>query len=449
MLGKFSEETGYWKELSTYGIDRTGTYKPNALIVLKPRTPSEISKIIKTCNEKKLKLIPVGGQTGLSASSLASNQEVILSLEKMNMITNVDPISMTVTVESGCILENLQNELKRYKLYFPLDFAAKGSCQVGGFISTNAGGVKVLKYGMTRDIILGLEVILPNGEILNINNKLIKNNSGYRLEQLFCGAEGTLGIITKATFKCSAIKKEKSLFLVETNDFKNVTEIFRRVRAEYRELSAFEYLDKLSYKSVIDSMPQIPLPFTTEVDHLLLIETEEENTNSDLFESLLEDELIVDLRIAESSEDFNIFWKIRESVSDALYLLGKVHANDVSVPIKHLSVFLKELKTLFTENYSKYCIGVFGHIGDGNLHIYIIDYNSDKNFQNDLKELDLLMFKLVSKYYGSISAEHGIGLLKKNALKFRRSEKEIELMASIKKLFDPNNILNPGKIFDL
>jgi glycolate oxidase subunit GlcD len=436
-------------ELKAYGIDRTNSFESNSSVLLKPINTLEISKIIQVCNQNNIRIIPVGGQTGLSGATLARKKEAILSLEKMNTIIDIDSTSMTVTVESGVILEDLQNELEKHKLYFPLDFAAKGTCQVGGFISTNAGGVKVLKYGMTRDILLGLEVVLPTGEILNLNRKLIKNNSGYKLEQLFCGAEGTLGIVTKATFKCLPLKSNKSLFLIQTDDFKHVPIIFSKIRSSFRELSAFEYLDNISYRAVVSSMPQLSLPYEENVEHLILIETEELIDDLSIFESLADDGLIVDIRIPENSDDFNLFWKIRESVSDAIYLLGNVHANDISVPVKQLSKFLSELKILFESKYSMYKIGVFGHIGDGNLHIYIINHDNHTHFDTDIKKLDTLMFQLISNFSGSISAEHGIGLLKKDALKFRRSEKEIEIMRSIKKLFDPKNILNPSKIFDL
>ena len=435
--------------LSTYGIDRTGHYESNAALVLLPRTTSDLSSILKICNDHQIKVIPSGGRTGLSGSATALNGEVVISMEKMNSIIGIDQVGSTITVEAGAILENVQESVKQSGMYFPLDFAAKGSCQIGGCLSTNAGGVKVLRYGMTRDIVLGIEVILATGDILDLNKKLIKDNSGYKLEQLFIGAEGTLGIITKATFKCVSAPKHLKLAYLGIQNFDQITTVFEQTKKSGFELTAFEFVTDIGVKSVLKAMPQINQILNELYPYQVLIEINHENL--DEFENFLislnEQGLICDAIIATNSNQYKNIWTIREAVSDSLYLLGTVHANDISVPIKSLSQFLSKLNILLSAKYQEFTLGLFGHIGDGNLHIYIINENKNDLFDKSCKLLDEEMFKLVQSFSGSISAEHGIGLLKKDALHFRRSDLEIDLMKQIKSVFDPNNILNPGKIF--
>ncbi|MCB0280426.1 MAG: FAD-binding oxidoreductase, partial [Calditrichaeota bacterium] len=420
-------------------------------LVLLPKSVSEISKILSTCNQHSLKVIPSGGRTGLSGSATALNEEIVISMEKMNRIIEIDPIGSTITVEAGAILQDVQEATKAENLYFPLDFAAKGSCQIGGCLSTNAGGVKVLKYGMTRDIVMGIEVVLANGEILDLNKKLVKDNSGYKLEQLFIGAEGTLGIISKATFKCMPIPQNLNLLYLGVERFQNVSDIYSMVKKSGLDLTAFEFLTDIGVQSVLQAMPQTRQGLSEIYPFQVLIEVNEKNQET--LEKLLEDlsgsGLIEDAAISHNSEMFRDLWTIREAVSDSLYLLGNVHANDVSIPVASLSAFLDDFEALMKTNYQAFTLGVFGHIGDGNLHIYIIDKNRGprEEFETSCHQLDKELFALVQLYDGSISAEHGIGLLKKDSLHFRRSTLEIELMRQIKSVFDPKGILNPGKIF--
>ena len=435
----------------THGTDRTGTYKGKTTCVLFPNNRNEVAAILKLCNENQICVITEGGRTGLAGGTVAIKGEVVLSLSKMNKIETVDGIGGTIEVEAGAVLENIQQKVDEAGLYFPLDFAAKGSCMIGGCISTNAGGVKVLKYGMTRELVMGLEIVLADGNILDLNRSLVKDNSGYDLKQCFIGAEGTLGIITKATLKC--VQKPKNLLcaLLTFQSFKQVPKALTVLKKSF-DVTAYEYLDAYSIEAMISAMPQASFPFDENTKHVVLVEIDENST--ELFEETLlsfhEKGFVEDATIAESSEQFKSFWNIREAISDSLYLKGDVHANDISVPIANLSTFLNDLEQLFDNDYKQFNIGVFGHIGDGNLHIYVIDtetLNTEKR-ADELYVLDEKMFRLVQKYDGSISAEHGIGLLKKKALHFRRSELEIELMRKIKNIFDPKHILNPGKIFD-
>jgi glycolate oxidase subunit GlcD len=437
-------------DLSKYGTDRTNHFKPNPLLVLFPISTNEVSKIVKYCNDQNIAIVPSAGRTGLSGGAVAQNQEIVISVEKMNKILKIDTVGATIQVESGVILENIQNLVDETSLYFPLDFAAKGSCMVGGFISTNAGGVKVLKYGMTREHVLGLEVVLASGEVLNLDYSLVKDNSGYDLKQFFIGAEGTLGIITKATFKCLPKPKNKELLFLSTDKFTHVPKILSFMKNAHLDILAFEYIDSYSLKSTLNAMPHLKFPFNSRNSHTILTEVDEPSREKIelLLENLADSQLIIDASISENSSQFNDYWVVREAVSDSIYLNGSVHANDISVPIKSLSAFLAELEMILNKHYTQFSVGIFGHIGDGNLHIYIVNKpNIDFiDYSKLMKLLDKQMFELVRKFDGSISAEHGIGLLKKEALSFRRSDLELLIMTKIKNVFDPNGIMNPGKI---
>ena len=436
------------KEIVQYGTDRTGFYSSNPLCVLFPESTADVSAILRYCSEKNYPVVPSAGRTGLSGAAVAQNKEVIISFERMNSISDIDILGETVEAEAGVILENLQQAVQEKGLYFPLDFAAKGSCMIGGCISTNAGGVKVLKYGMTRNLVLGLEVVLANGTVLNLNTALIKDNSGYDLKQLFIGAEGTLGLITKARLKCIQPPTNTHVALLQLASFDNAPKTLAKMQ-NAMDVLAFEYMDAYSVSATLKAMPQLRFPFDTYM-HTVLVEVSEKN--KDLLEELIfqlaEQHFILDGCIASNSAEEHMFWSLRESASDSIYLNGTVHANDISVPISNLTHFLAELEILLRKHYTAYAVAIFGHIGDGNLHIYIIDERGrDKpTWKADMNALDEHMFTLVQNYQGSISAEHGIGLLKKGALTYRRSEKELQLMRQLKATLDPFSILNPGKI---
>ena len=438
-------------DLIEFGKDRTHVHAPNPSIIVFPKTTEQVSAILRYCNENNVAVVPSGGRTGLAGAAIAANGEVVLSLSKMNQILNIDTIGATVEVESGAILETIQNEVKDAGLYFPLDFAAKGTAQIGGCISTNAGGVKVIKYGMTREIVLGLEVVLMNGDVLHLNKKLIKDNSGYNLTQLFIGAEGTLGVITKATLKCVPPAKNAQVGLFACESFEHIPQILTKTRAEGYDIVAFEFFTKSGKEAVEHHVSSIQYPFEDEYDYFVLLEINgrEEDDFFNLMETLAEDELIIDGTTAESSSEEENLWGLRENISESVSMLGKVHKNDVSVPVAKLSEFVTQLDELVTSKYAHYHMVLFGHIGDGNIHVNIID-KSDRSmneFKAEVHKLDEEMFEMISRLNGSISAEHGIGLLKKEGLKFRRSEDEITLMKQIKSVFDPKGLLNPGKIF--
>lgn len=437
--------------VSSYAEDRTKSLKSAPRCVLFPESTADVSNILAYCSRENIGVIPSGGRTGLTSATVAQKGEVLLSLDKMNRIIDVDCIGGTINVEAGAILQNVQEAAAAEGLYFPLDFAAKGSCQIGGCISTNAGGVKVLKYGMTRQLVLGLEVVLASGEVLDLNRALVKDNSGYDLKQFFIGAEGTLGVVTKATFACTSPPQNPVQALLAVEKFTRIPQIFAKAKASGLDLLAFEFLDATGVDATCAAMPRLGVPFTETPPFTVLIEVDTPTIEPlhTFLEDLAEAELLIDACVAENSQMTSDFWTLREAVSDSLYLLGTVHANDVSVPISQLSEFLESYQAIVNAGYAEFTIGVFGHIGDGNFHIYVID-KKRREFSElaaRFHALDKHMFELVQKLGGSISAEHGIGLLKKDALSFRRSNEEIELMRGIKAVFDPQGILNPSKVF--
>lgn len=439
------------QDIEEYGRDRTRFHTVKSPCIVFPKSSDELSKILSYCNQNNISVVPSGGRTGLAGAAVAASNELVISLSAMNKVIEVDEIGATVEVEAGTTVEEIHQVCSEKKLYFPLDFAAKGSAQIGGCIATNAGGIKVVKYGMTRDLVLGLEVILMDGTILDLNKKLIKDNSGYALTQLFVGSEGTLGIITKASLKCVSPIIESSLGLFAVENFEDIPTILQKIREEGLDILSFEFFSNLCKDLVINHVKSVEYPFEDTYPYFVLIEL---NSGSDRLENLMENlaeiDLICDATISSSRKETENLWMLRESISESISMSGNVYKNDISVPVSALANFIPELKKLVSEKYTEFDLLLFGHIADGNIHVNILDRKKlDKNeFKQSLIKLDEEMYKLVQNHNGSISAEHGIGLLKKEGLKIQRTELEIRLMQGLKKIFDPKLLLNPGKIFD-
>ena len=438
-----------------YGGDWCKSFQRSPFVILFPKSTEQVANILSYCSHNNLTIVPSGGRTGLAGGAAAQNNEIVLSLEKMNKILNIDPISMTAEVESGVTTQALQEAAKAENLFFPLDLAAKGSSQIGGNISTNAGGLKFIRFGGARDQVIGLEVVLPSGEVLNLNTQVRKNNCGYDLKQLFIGSEGTLGVITKATLKLTAPPHQQYLSCIGLNSIEQVLKLLKSSYSSIFEISAFEYLSGKTLQLVTKSFAHmIKNPFETIYPYYVILELESQDKKAQdhlelFFEELFNQNLLNDAVIANSSEEESSIWSIRENISEALAMSGPVIKNDVSIPIHMLSQWEVELSQL-EKKFPHIETYVFGHIGDGNLHInYLGDPSqSIQDFQDMTKDLQSQVYSLVQRFNGSISAEHGIGLLKKNDLHFSRSLQEINYMRQIKKIFDPQNILNPGKIFD-
>lgn len=441
-------------DLTEYGRDWTRYYTPNPKAILFPINTDEVQKIIQWARKNKIKLVPSGGRTGLSGGAVAKNAEVVLSLTKMNKILEFNPIDMTLTCEAGSVTEEVQDFVTEKGFHFPVDFAARGSSQIGGNVATNVGGLNVVRYGLMREWVAGLEVVTGSGEILNLNNSLVKNATGYDLRHLFIGSEGTLGIVTKVTLKLTNLPKTTSVLILGLQDAKNVSAVFQKFR-EHVTLTAFEFFTHEAMTHVLHHHSELATPLESKSPLYILVETEtdtEDKMQSALnaFEYCLEQGLIQDGVISQSEQQAENFWKYRDYISESL-APHTPYKNDISVRISQVTDFIKLSDQLLKAEYPQYEVVWFGHIGDGNLHINILKPKnaSMDEFVKNCQKVDQILFSTIQKFEGSISAEHGVGLSKKPFLQYTKSPQEIEIMKQIKRVFDPDLILNPGKIFDI
>jgi len=438
------------KKLSEYGTDWLQQWKGQASLILFPKTKEDIVNIVQWARANKYALIPAGGRTGLSGGTVALKREVIVSFDKMNRLLEFNPWDRTLTVEAGYITQNLQNFAKEKGLYFPISFAAEGSTQIGGNIATNVGGVHVLRYGNIKSYVLGLEVVTGQGNLLKLGRALVKNAVGYPLKDLFIGSEGTLGFIAEATLSLVLAPKNPQVFLMAIEKQDQMLDIFKSFQEEMN-LLAFEFFTDQAMTYVLKH-GDIPFPLSSKAPFYLLIELEEKDSEKalKLFESLYEKNGVKDGVLSQNSTQAHALWRLRENISEAI-AFKKPYKNDVSVRVSKMPDFLKELDKLLTEYYPDFESILFGHLGDGNLHINILKPEELKkeDFIKECEIVNLILFDLIQKYEGSVSAEHGVVLLKKDYLSYSCSFEEINLMKELKKILDPDNILNPGKIFDL
>lgn len=440
--------------LETYGKDWLKDFTPAPSCVLLPKTSLEVQSIVRLCFKESIPLVPSGGRTGYSGGATATNGEVILSLERLNKIQEINTEDCTVTCEAGVVTEVLQQKVEDKSLYFPLDLASKGSSQVGGNVATNAGGIHVLRYGNTKNWVLGAKVVTGSGELLNLNRGLVKNQTGYNLLGLLTGSEGTLGVVVEVTLKLIPKPLDKQRILVAVDDSANILPLLQRCRALFPYLSAFEYFGKVALDYVLKHTDK-QSPFSETFGHYVLLELESfELQKSEILEeklgTLIEDSLVSDVIIAQSSKQSEELMSYRELISETLSAHYVPHKNDISVRVGDTIQLLNKLEALVESNYDGYSVVVFGHIGDGNFHVTVLkpEEMSDVDFFADCRKKDEMLFTLVQDFGGSVSAEHGVGLLKKDFLHYSCSSEEIQLMKGIKAVFDPKGILNPGKIFD-
>tara|TARA_S200000501_G_scaffold373950_1_gene422376 strand:- start:33395 stop:34801 length:1407 start_codon:yes stop_codon:yes gene_type:complete len=446
------------KDMEKYLKEWRGVYNGAAGAIVKPKSTKEISKILKFSYKKNISCIPQGGNTGLVGGQIPfNNDHIVISLERMNKIREINKIDQSITVEGGLILSNLQKECEENNLFFPLSLASEGSCSIGGNIATNAGGVAVLHYGNTRELVMGLEIVLPNGSVINNLKTLIKDNTGYSIKDLFVGSEGTLGIITAATLKVFPKPKRIYTALVSVNSPKNSIKILNYIKDNLSiPLTAFELMNDFSVKLVEKHIDNILIPIE-KFKWLILIEfssIEDSKNEKDKIEKILmkiiDQNLANNIFISQSLNQAKNIWHIRESISEAQKKEGGSIKNDISVPIKDISEFINTAVKLSKKQIPGSRNVIFGHIGDGNIHFNISQpIKSNKaEFLGKEKDLREQIIKLTVKLNGSFSAEHGIGLARKEDLK-KYKKKDVEVLKSIKNSFDPKNIMNPGKIIDI
>jgi glycolate oxidase len=437
--------------LQHYAHDETENLHFLPDVVVKPRTAEEISEIMKICNAGKIPVTPRGAGTGLSGGALPFYGGVLLSTERMNTILEIDERNLQVTTEPGVITEVLQQTVKEKGLFYPPDPASRGSCFIGGNISENSGGPKAVKYGVVKDYVLNLEIVLPTGEIIWTGANVLKNSTGYNLTQLIVGSEGTLAIVTKIVLRLIPHPKYDLLMLVP---FKKLEQAGEAVSAIFRAgfvPSAMELIEISALKIVSKFVDSSAVQITDDIEAHLIIEVDGNNMEvlmgeMEAISNLLVQYDIGEIYFADDAQQKNELWKLRRRVAEAVKLDGYTIEEDTVVPRAELPALIRGVKALGIEHNFKAVS--YGHAGDGNLHIRIKKEGTPNSFGDEEMTKSLrALFELVKKLGGTISGEHGIGLIQKGFMDIVFEEKQLDLMRQIKKVFDPNNILNAGKIF--
>lgn len=437
-------------DLEHYGRDWTRRWTPAPLAIALPASVEEVQAIVRWANEQAVAIVPSGGRTGLSGGAVAANGELVLSLERMQRVLGFDAVDRTLTVQAGMILQHVHDAARQHGLIYPVDFAARGSCSIGGNIATNAGGIRVIRYGNTREWIAGLKVVAGNGELLELNRGLVKNSSGYDFRQLLVGSEGTLGIVVEATLKLTDPPLPSQVMLLALPDMDALMQVFALFRARL-VLQAFEFFTDHALRHVLAHGAQraidgdYPYYVVTEFD---AADERQQEAALAAFELALEQGWVSDGVIAQSEAQAAALWRLREGITESL-APRRPYKNDISVRVGAVPAFLHDMQALLAREYPQAEVVWFGHIGDGNLHINVLrpDDLAEAAFIEQCEHVTHLLADTLQRHGGSISAEHGIGLVKRAYLDSTRSAAEIALMRGVRKVFDPRGILNPGKLF--
>ena len=437
-------------------VEERGLFKGSSPLLAMPANTDEVSGVMKIAFAANISVVPQGGNTGLVGGGVPSDGEIIISLERMNRIEDVNPIDMSMTVEAGCILANVQAAAADAGAYFPLSLGSEGSCQIGGNLSTNAGGVQVFRYGNARELALGLEVVMADGRIWNGLQSLRKDNSGYDLKQLFIGAEGTLGIITRASLRIFPAPATYATALVGCASYDDALNLFLHTRSGLGEqLSAVEVMDSFAIELAVRHVPNCRDPFKEKQNVYVLLEVSSANPNADLgshLEKVLSNAmsggLAKDAVIAQSESQRQDIWRLREAIPEAQKKEGGSIKHDISVPISKVPEFISRATQLVKKEIPGVRPVPFGHLGDGNIHFNLTQpENADKQeYLSGWGRINALIHDLAVKLGGSFSAEHGIGLLKVGDMDSFKSRDGIHLMGELKKALDPKGTLNPGKV---
>lgn len=437
--------------LQHYGKDWTTVYPPDPLAIVFPESTQQVQDLVKLANHENIVLVPSGGRTGLSGGAVASNKELVVSFERMNTIHDYHSLDRSVVCEAGVITQHLQQFALDNGLIYPVDFASSGSSQIGGNIATNAGGIKVIRYGLTRNWVLGLKVVTGKGDILELNNGLQKNATGYDLRHLMISSEGTLGFITEATMQLTEAPKKLSVVVMGVTDINTIMKVFEAFKKTIK-LTAFECFSELALQHVLKAQ-NLTRPFEEQAPFYILLEFENDSEHSEdamlnTFEICSEKGWVIDAVMSQSEQQSIDLWRLREDISESISSLSP-YKNDLSVTVSNISHFLDELDQMVNKLYADFEVIWYGHIGDGNLHLNILKPNDMETeaFFAICENINHDIFSLIKQMKGSISAEHGVGMIKRDYLNYSRSNEEIAYMRALKDIFDPNGIMNPGKIF--
>ncbi|KAJ4395356.1 D-lactate ferricytochrome c oxidoreductase [Neurospora sp. IMI 360204] len=443
-------------DIEPFNSDWMRKYRGHCKLVLKPSSTEEVSKILKYCNDNKLAVVPQGGNTGLVGGSVPVFDEIVLNMGRMNNIIEFDEVSGILTVEAGAILEVVDQFLASKGYIFPLDLGAKGSCHIGGNLSTNAGGLRLLRYGSLHGTTLGIEAVLPDGTVVDDLCKLRKNNTGYDIKQLFIGSEGTIGVITKAVIQCPQRPKAQNVALFGLESYEAAQQAFREAKGHLSEiLSAFELMDGSS-QALVRQVTKKNSPLEGEYPFYCLIETSGSNSDHDgeklqtFLEDVMEKGIVVDGTLAQDETQVKALWSFREGIPEVLSHLGGVYKYDVSIPLPEMYQLVEDTKARVeeagllgdTDEHPVRAVVGYGHMGDANLHLNVSTRRYDERVE---KVLEPFVYEWISKRQGSISAEHGLGLAKKKYIGYSRTPTMVGLMKQLKDLYDPNAILNPYK----
>lgn len=447
-------------ERKRHATDWIGRYFADPLIVLKPSTTAEVSDIIRICREAGLKIVPQGGNTSLACGSVPTGNadEIIVNMSRFNRIRTVDTFNDTISVDAGCTLAAVQEAAQRAGRLFPLRLGSEGTCQIGGNIASNAGGTNVLRYGTTRDLVLGLEVVLADGRVLDAMRGLRKDNTGYDLKHLFVGSEGTLGIITGAVLKLHPLPRSAVAAICTVPSLQAALDLlvlFKKSAGE--SLTTFELMPRAGLELVFKHFPSTRFPLEEMQEWQLLIElnsNEDEDRIREQIESILaiafDAAVIVDAAIAQSIQQNKDFWALREGLAEADFMEGALISADISVPLSAVPSFMAECSQTVLEIVPNGRVIAFGHLGDGNIHFGLLQPvgSGAVEFLTYSDSVQSAIHAVALSMQGSISAEHGLGFLKNQAIAHYRSPVEHEIMVAVKKMLDPDSTFNPGKLFE-
>ena len=456
LIGASYVRTG--EDATGFHTDERNRYHHAPLAAVLPESVAQISAIVQLCGEHSVAIIAQGGNTGLvgGCAVLENTPSIILNLNRLNQIISVDALNQTITVQSGVTLAQVQAAARAQNLLFPLSLASEDSATIGGNLATNAGGTQVLRYGTMRDLCLGLEVVLADGQVLSALNTLRKNNTGYDLKQLFIGAEGTLGIITQAVLKLYPLPAEHQVALIACNDLNSILAAFTTLRQNLdARLTAFEMIAPYALELVCTHL-DCAHPWQNASMYTALIEISQPTLATDetlhtTLTHLMATQTVQNALIADNLSQAEQFWRMREQISGAQKAQGKNIKHDVSVPISAIAQFIEQTNTALAKKYHGIQTVVFGHIGDGNVHFNVsagTAFSSADALMAHESLINQIVYEHVQAFNGSISAEHGIGLLKRDLMPSIKSQVELHTMRAIKKTLDPNNLMNPHKIFN-